>query len=63
MSTIHYGFIGLGRMGGPMAANLAKSGKALVVFDRAGTAERAPAGTKAAESVAEIAARRAMRSS
>lgn len=55
-ATLHYGFIGLGRMGGPMAANIAKSGAALAVFDRAGTAERAPAGTKAAASVAEIAA-------
>jgi 3-hydroxyisobutyrate dehydrogenase len=56
MSAIHYGFIGLGRMGGPMAANIAKSGAALAVFDRAGTVERAPSGAKHAASVAEIAA-------
>ena len=27
------GFIGLGTMGGPMVANLAKAGKAPVVYD------------------------------
>jgi 3-hydroxyisobutyrate dehydrogenase len=54
--AIHYGFIGLGRMGGPMAANLATSGAALAVFDKAGTAERVPAGANAAASVAEVAA-------
>ena len=54
-SAIAYGFIGLGRMGGPMAANLAKSGAALAVFDKAGTAGRAPAGTHNAASIAEIA--------
>jgi 3-hydroxyisobutyrate dehydrogenase len=55
-AAIQYGFIGLGRMGGPMAANLAKSGATLAVFDKAGTAERAPARAKQAASVAEIAA-------
>jgi 3-hydroxyisobutyrate dehydrogenase len=55
-AAIRYGFVGLGRMGGPMAANLAKSGAALAVFDKAGTAGRAPAGAKQAASVAEIAA-------
>src|SRR5688572_8756921 len=54
-NAIAYGFIGLGRMGGPMAANLAKSGAALAVFDKAGTAGRAPAGTKPAASIGEIA--------
>ncbi len=51
-----YGFVGLGNMGGPMAANLARSGVELVVFDKAGTAARAPAGTRAASSTAEVAA-------
>ena len=53
----HYGFIGLGRMGGPMAANLAKAGFAPAVFDKAGAAERAPPGSEAAASVAGIAGR------
>ncbi|HEY7608521.1 MAG TPA: NAD(P)-dependent oxidoreductase [Alphaproteobacteria bacterium] len=55
-AAIAYGFIGLGRMGGPMAANLAKAGVPLAVFDKAGTAERAPPGARAAQNVAEIAA-------
>ena len=41
------GFIGLGQMGGPMAANIAKGGFELTVFDKAGTAERAPDGASA----------------
>ncbi len=52
---IAYGFIGLGRMGGPMAANLAKAGFGPSVFDKAGTEERAPPGSLTAESVAVIA--------
>lgn len=55
-ATLRYGFIGLGRMGGPMAANVANSGASVAVFDKAGTADRVPAGAKAAASVAEIAA-------
>ncbi len=51
-----YGFVGLGNMGGPMAANLARSGVELVVFDKAGTAARAPAGARAASSAADVAA-------
>ena len=39
------GFIGLGQMGGPMAANIAKGGFDLSVYDMAGTQERAPEGT------------------
>lgn len=54
--ALAYGFIGLGRMGGPMAANLAKAGIPLAVFDRAGTAERAPPGARVAASAGEIAA-------
>jgi len=56
-ATPKLGFIGLGQMGGPMAANIAKGGFDLVVFDRAGTAERAPAGAVLAVSVAAAAAR------
>ena len=40
------GFIGLGNMGGPMAANIAAAGMSMVVFDAAGTAERAPTGAE-----------------
>jgi len=52
---IAYGFVGLGRMGGPMAANLAKAGFGPRVFDKAGTEERAPNGSLTAESAAAIA--------
>lgn len=38
------GFIGLGNMGGPMAANLANAGIRLLVHDAAGTQARAPRG-------------------
>ena len=52
------GFIGLGNMGGPMCANIAKAGRwPMIVFDAAGTAERAPAGATVAGSVADVAAR------
>ncbi len=51
------GFIGLGNMGGPMCENIAKAGHwPIVVHDKAGTTERAPAGTAPANSVAEVAA-------
>ncbi|MDP6353280.1 MAG: NAD(P)-dependent oxidoreductase [Alphaproteobacteria bacterium] len=50
------GFIGLGNMGAPMSANLAKSGHGLVVYDAAGTASRAPAGARPANGVAGVAA-------
>lgn len=39
-----FGMIGLGDMGAPMAANIARSGVPLSVYDRAGSAERAPDG-------------------
>jgi 3-hydroxyisobutyrate dehydrogenase len=52
---ITIGFIGLGNMGNPIATNLAKAGATLVVFDAAGTAERAPEGAAVAESVEEVA--------
>ena len=51
------GFVGLGNMGAPMAANLANGGWPLVVHDAAGTRERAPAEASIAESVADVAAR------
>ena len=37
-----YGFVGLGNMGAPMAANIASGGIAITVYDKAGTTQRAP---------------------
>ncbi|MCY4393667.1 MAG: NAD(P)-dependent oxidoreductase [Rhodospirillaceae bacterium] len=55
-----YGFIGLGNMGGPMAANLsvfltAVGRPPLIVFDAAGTADRAPEGAACAAGAAAVA--------
>jgi 2-hydroxy-3-oxopropionate reductase len=53
------GFIGLGTMGGPMATNLAKAGKAPVVYDTSGAAMAAlgaHAGVTLAKSVGDLAA-------
>lgn len=55
MEKVTFGFIGLGNMGGAMAANLAAAGFGLCVYDQAGTGERAPAGAVAATSAAEVA--------
>ena len=55
MTTTRYGFVGLGNMGAPMAANMAKAGFELMVYDKAGSAERAPAGTLAMDSLAQLA--------
>ena len=57
---VTYGFIGLGNMGGPMAANLAAFLAAggyppPVVFDAAGTADRAPGGAACAPDAATVA--------
>ncbi len=57
MTGRRYGFIGLGNMGGPMAANLAAAGINLAVFDAAGSEARAPAEAQAASSSADVAAR------
>ena len=51
-----YGFIGLGNMGAPMAANLAAAGHDLVVYDSAGTDGRAPDGARAANGIAGVVA-------
>jgi 3-hydroxyisobutyrate dehydrogenase len=51
------GFIGLGKMGGPMAANVAKAAPELVCFDMAGTEDRMPAGAVAATSISDLARR------
>ena len=57
------GFIGLGTMGGPMARNLAKAGKALVVYDASAAATAALAthpGVAVAKSPADVAAQSAV---
>ena len=51
------GFIGLGKMGGPMAANVAMAVPGLVCFDMAGTVARMPSGAVAATSVSDLARR------
>lgn len=50
------GYIGLGNMGGPMAANLIAAGNDVVCYDAAGTTAHIPAGASMAGSVAELAA-------
>jgi 3-hydroxyisobutyrate dehydrogenase len=51
------GFIGLGKMGGPMAANVAAAVPRLVCFDMAGTEDRMPTGAVAATSISDLARR------
>lgn len=55
MSSQTLGFVGLGRMGGPMAGRLVAAGYGLVGFDIAGTHSRLPDGASAAESVSDLA--------
>jgi 3-hydroxyisobutyrate dehydrogenase len=50
------GFIGLGNIGAPMAANIAAGAFSLIAYDAAGTAVRLPIGASAAASSAEVAA-------
>ena len=50
------GFIGLGNMGGPMAANLSAKGHDMIVFDASGTQERAHPKATCAGSTANVAA-------
>ena len=49
VEEVSFGFIGLGNMGAPMAANLARAGRRLLVYDIAGTSERAPPGAALAD--------------
>ena len=56
MASDELGFVGLGNMGRPMAANLVKSGRSVLVHDAAGTQARAPRGAKLAASNAALAA-------
>jgi 3-hydroxyisobutyrate dehydrogenase len=57
MMNSRYGFVGLGQMGGPMAANIADGGFNLSVFDKAGTADRAPKNASVISSLDQLAAR------
>ena len=54
MSERVFGFIGLGNMGQPMAANLAQAGFDVVGFDAAGTAERVPPLVRSASGAADV---------
>ena len=54
--TTHFGFIGLGNMGQPMAGHALTACQSLSVFDLAGTAQRAPKGANIAESTEALAA-------
>ena len=56
MSAGRIGFIGLGNIGRPIAVNVAKGSHEMIVYDAAGTSERAPEGAVVAGSVAEVAA-------
>lgn len=56
MAAGSFGFAGLGQMGGPMAANIAKAGHTLFVYDKAGTEERAPEKSAPVESLGRLAA-------
>jgi 3-hydroxyisobutyrate dehydrogenase len=57
MTAPTLGFVGLGRIGGPMCGRLAAAGNEVLAFDAAGTDERLPAGAVAASSIAALAAR------
>jgi len=54
MIPARFGFVGLGDMGGPMAANIAAAGFDLIVYDKAGTEARTPDGARAAASLADV---------
>ena len=56
MTPGRLGFAGLGQMGGPMAANIAKGGFALAVYDKAGTRERTPDKASSVDSLESLAA-------
>jgi 3-hydroxyisobutyrate dehydrogenase len=57
MTAGRLGFAGLGQMGGPMAANIAKGGFPLAVYDKAGTRERAPDKATPVDTLESLAAR------
>jgi 3-hydroxyisobutyrate dehydrogenase-like beta-hydroxyacid dehydrogenase len=51
------GFVGLGNMGAPMAANIAAAGYPVIGFDAAGTDGRLPGGCESADSIDELVGR------
>lgn len=55
MEKTMIGFIGLGNMGAPMAANVMAAGYDLCTFDLAGTKARAPKGAEIAADVGDVA--------
>src|SRR5262245_64355839 len=60
MTNTEIGFIGLGRMGGPMARNLARAGYPVIAYDvdpAAATRARAQSGLTTVAAPAEVAAR------
>jgi 3-hydroxyisobutyrate dehydrogenase-like beta-hydroxyacid dehydrogenase len=57
MEKLTLGFIGLGRMGGPMSSRLVAAGYPVVGFDAAGTSGRLPDAASAAGSSADVASR------
>jgi 3-hydroxyisobutyrate dehydrogenase len=57
MSERVIGFLGLGNMGSPMAANIAAAGYDVVGYDAAGTKDRKPEGVLGADAVAEVVGR------
>jgi 3-hydroxyisobutyrate dehydrogenase len=56
MTPAVVGFVGLGQMGAPMAANIVAAGYELIGFDAAGTTDRLPSGAIAAASVDDVVA-------
>jgi 3-hydroxyisobutyrate dehydrogenase len=54
MSPRVYGFLGLGNMGSPMAANIAAAGYEVIGYDAAGTKDRKPEGVTGADSIADV---------
>jgi 3-hydroxyisobutyrate dehydrogenase-like beta-hydroxyacid dehydrogenase len=54
MSDRVYGFLGLGNMGAPMAANIAAAGFELIGYDSAGTDGRLPDGAVGADSIGAV---------
>jgi len=54
-NNIKLGFIGLGNIGKPIAANLVNAGSSLTVYDKAGTEDRTPKGALCADSVEAVA--------
>jgi 3-hydroxyisobutyrate dehydrogenase-like beta-hydroxyacid dehydrogenase len=50
-----YGFVGLGDMGGPMAANLQRGGFQLIVYDKTDTENKAPSGAELGAGIEDVA--------